>query len=76
MQFESRHVLDSIVDEDEEIPLEHIVVPFVVDDGSKIFESAFISQLNGNPTLSKDRLTRIKFGMLNTKHEKKISKSW
>ena len=46
-------------DEHEEIPLEHYVVPFVVVDGSKIFKSTLVSQLNDNPTLSKDRFIRI-----------------
>ena len=31
---------------------------------SRIFKSTLVSQLNGNPSLSKDRLTRIKAGIL------------
>ena len=31
---------------------------------SKIFKSTLVSQLNGNPTLSKDCLTWIKVGIL------------
>lgn len=69
------HVLDSMFDECEEIPLEHFVVPFVVVDGSKIFKITLVGQLNGNPTLSKDRMTIIKFGMLYTKPKKKISRA-
>ena len=52
-----------MVDEHKEISLEHHVVPFVVDT-SKIFKSTLVGQLNGNPTLSKDRLTRTKSGLL------------
>ena len=73
LQFELRHVLDSMVDDHEKIPMEHFVVPFVLVDGSKIFKSTLVNQLNGNPTLSKDRMTRIKYGMLYTKLEKIIS---
>ena len=72
LQYELRHVLDSMVDEHEEIPLEHFVVPFVVVDDSKIFKSTLVSQLHGNPTLSKDSPTRIKLGMLYTKPKKEI----
>ena len=64
-----------LVDEHEEIPLEHYVVLFIVVDGSKIFKSTLVSQLNGNPTLLNDRMTEIKFGMLYTKLEKKISRA-
>ena len=31
---------------------------------SRIFKSTLVSQLNGNPSLSKDRLTRIRAGIL------------
>ena len=31
---------------------------------SRTFKSALVSQLNGNPTLCKDRLTHIKVGIL------------
>ena len=72
LQSELRHVLDSMVDEHEEIPLEYFVMPFVVVEGSKIFKSTLASQLNGKPTMSKERLTRIKPSMLHTKPEKKI----
>lgn len=43
LQSELRHVLDSMVDEHEEIPLEHSIMPFVVIDGSKIFISTLVS---------------------------------
>ena len=51
------------------------MVPFVVVDGSKIFKNALVNQLNNNHTLSKDRLTRIKYGRPYTKLEKKISRA-
>ena len=38
----------------------HKVEPFVQFDGNKIFKSTLVGQLNGNPFLSKDRLTRVK----------------
>ena len=43
LQSKLRHVLYTMLDEHEEIPLEHCVVPFVVVDDSKIFESTLIS---------------------------------
>lgn len=55
-----------MVDEHEEIPLEHSMVPFIVVDDSKILTSTLVSQLNGKPTLSKNRLTKIKSSMLYT----------
>ena len=42
LESKSRHVLYSMVDEHEEIPLEQCVVPFVVVDGSKIFKSTLV----------------------------------
>lgn len=36
------------------------VIPFVEFAGHKIFKSTLVSQLNSNPFLSKDRLTRVK----------------
>jgi len=36
------------------------VVAFVEFDGNRIFKSTLVGQLNGNPFLSKDRLTRVK----------------
>lgn len=36
------------------------VVSFVEFDGNRIFKSTLIGQLNGNPFLSKDRLTHVK----------------
>ena len=31
-----------------------------------------VNQFNGNPTLSKDRMTSIKYGRIYNKHEKKV----
>lgn len=35
------------------------VEPFVEFDGNRIFKSTLVGHLNGNPFLSKDRLTRV-----------------
>jgi len=40
--------------------LEEKVIPFVEYNGHKIYKSTLVSQLNANPILSKDRLTRVK----------------
>lgn len=60
-ECELRHVLDSVVDEEEKIHSQ--VSPFVEVDGKQICKSTLVSQLNGNPMLSKDRLTRVKSGI-------------
>ena len=39
-------------------------MPYVEFERAKIYKSILVSQLNGNPTLSKDRLTRIKSGII------------
>ena len=39
------------------------VVAFAEFDGNRIFKSTLVGQLNGNPFLSKDRLTRVKKSM-------------
>jgi len=39
-------------------------VAYVMVGESRIFKSTLVSQLNGNPSLSKDRLTQIKAGIL------------
>ena len=36
------------------------VVAYVEFDGNRIFKSTLVGQVNGNPFLSKDRLTRVK----------------
>ncbi|MCO5573933.1 hypothetical protein L7F22_027711 [Adiantum nelumboides] len=62
---EIRHVVDSLLDE-------HVTVsPVVSIDSNKcMFKSTLVSQLNGNPTLSKDRLTRVCQGIYYSKKEK------
>ena len=62
---EIRHVVDSILDEKEGVN------PVVeVEDNKFLFKSTLVSQLNGNPTLSKDRLTRVRQGVYYAKEEK------
>lgn len=61
-QSELRHALDSLVDDKESTRSE--VSSFVEVDGKTICKSTLVSQLNGNPTLSKDRLTRVKSGVI------------
>ncbi|MCO5564819.1 hypothetical protein L7F22_018487 [Adiantum nelumboides] len=61
---EIRHVVDSLLDE------QVIVSPVVSIDSDKcMFKSTLVSQLNGNPTLSKDRLTRVRQGLHYSKKE-------
>ena len=59
-----RHVLDRLVNKQEGNPLQLFILPFVEADGSIIYMSALVSELNENLMLSKDRLTIIKYGML------------
>ncbi|KAL3699591.1 hypothetical protein R1sor_017613 [Riccia sorocarpa] len=58
---ETRHVMaevfDQICSEEEEV---NKFDPIVVFDGHSIYKATLVSQLVGNPTLSNDRLTRIK----------------
>lgn len=60
-QSELRHVMDSIVDNEENVVSQ--ISPFVEVDGKTLCKSTLVSQLNGNPMLSKDRLTRVKSGV-------------
>lgn len=53
--------MDSIVDDEENVVSQ--ISPFVEVDGKTLCKSTLVSQLNGNPTLSKDRLTRVKSGV-------------
>ncbi|KAL3696831.1 hypothetical protein R1sor_010907 [Riccia sorocarpa] len=58
---ETRHIMSEIlhqVESGEEEPIKFD--PMVVYDGHSIYKATLVSQLVGNPTLSKDRLTRIK----------------
>ena len=69
LESELRHTLDVLVDEHEgaQIPspsnVKSIIAYLEVGE-SRIFKSTLVSQLNGNPTLSKDQLTRIKASIL------------
>ena len=49
------------------------VLPFVEYAGHKIYKSTLVSQLNGNPFLSKDRLTRVKHSMYFNNHDDYMS---
>ena len=72
LQSELRHVLDDVLDEHESCQVtSKSVLPYVEFEGAKIYKSTLVSQLNGNPTLSKDRLTRIKSGIIYTEEKVK-----
>ena len=69
LQSELRHALDVLIDEHENVEMPSqsnvkSIVAYVEVGESRIFKSTLVSQLNGNPTLSKDRLTRIKASIL------------
>ena len=67
LQSELRHVFNDVLDEHESCQVvSKSVLPYVEFEGAKIYKSNFVSQLNGNPTLSKDRLTRIKSDIIYT----------
>ncbi|MCO5595953.1 hypothetical protein L7F22_050004 [Adiantum nelumboides] len=55
-ESELRHTLDLFIDEEESTVGE--ISSFVLADTKTICKSTLVSHLNGNPTLSKDRLTR------------------
>ena len=57
---EIRHELDAILDDNN---VNSKVSSFVQVDDKIIFKSTLVSHLNGNPTLSKDRLTRVREGV-------------
>ena len=64
LQEEARDALTSIMN-DEEVQVNpcnvpSIVVPYVECSGHRIFKSTLVTRLNGNPFLSKDRLTRVR----------------
>ena len=60
-----RHVLDDMLDEYESCQVvSKSILPYVEFERTKIYKSTLVSQLNGNPTLSKDKLTRIKSGII------------
>ena len=54
-------MIDCLIDEEEKVASE--ISPFVEVDGKAISKSTLVNQLNGNPTLFKDRLTRVKSGV-------------
>lgn len=57
--MELRHTFDAMVDETEQ-PKQERVERFVKIDNKEVYKATLISQLNGNPWLSKDRLTKVK----------------
>ena len=62
MESEWRHELDGILDSiDENVNIS--TKPVVELDGKDMYKSCLVSQLNGNPTLSKDRLTKVRNGV-------------
>ena len=69
LQSELQHALDVLIDEHENvgIPFQSnvkFIVTCVKVGEFGIFKNALASQLNGNPTLPKDQLTRSKAGIL------------
>ena len=48
--------------------------PVVELDGKDMFKSCLVTQLNGNPTLSKDRLTRVRNGVYFRRDERASKK--
>jgi hypothetical protein len=63
-EMEARDVIQSMLDSHEaQVILEcraDKIVPFVVYEGNQIYKSTLVSQLNGNPFLTKDHLTRVR----------------
>lgn len=51
------------------------ILPVVAMDGSQIFQSILVSELNSNPTMSKDMLNIIKSGMLYVKRTVRPSRA-
>ena len=62
MESEWRHKLDGILDSvDENVNI--TTKPVVELNGKDMYKSCLVSQLNRNPTLSKDRLTKVRNGV-------------
>jgi hypothetical protein len=63
-EIEARDVICTMLDNHEsqvqDIASPEKVIPFVEYDGNVIYKSTLVSQLNGNPFLSKDRLIRVR----------------
>ena len=75
---EIRHEIDGILDEANDsktITTRQKINPTVEVDGKYIFKSTLVSQLNGNSTLSKDRLTRVRQGVYFSHESKQQSSS-
>ena len=68
-QRELQYALDVLVDEHENVEMPSrsnlkSIVAYVEVGESRNFKSTIVSQLNGNPTLYKDLLTRVKASIL------------
>ena len=59
LEEETRNVFVEILT-DHKVQVPRKIVPLVTYEGHFIYKSTLVSQLNGNPYLSKDRLTRMK----------------
>lgn len=64
IECELKHVLDRLINDHERNPLQFFIMPINEVDGSKFYKHISISDLNGNPMLSKVWLTGIEFGIL------------
>jgi hypothetical protein len=73
MESEWRHELDEILDTIDD-NVNTTTKPVVELDGKDMFKSCLVSQLNGNPTLSKDRLTRVRNGVYFRRDERASKK--
>ena len=62
-------MLGSHEDQPRSIPCFSQVHPTVQFSGHIIYKSTLVSQLNGNPFLSKDKLTRVKHSMYFNNHD-------
>lgn len=64
VEQETRDVITELLNESEEQvrpPAVSVkILPYVMYGGKTIYKSTLVSQLNANPFLSKDRLTRVK----------------
>lgn len=63
IECELKHDLDSLVNEHEGNPLQNYILTFVEVDVTKSYKSTLVTELNGRPTLSKNRPTKIKSSM-------------
>ncbi|MCO5555170.1 hypothetical protein L7F22_008713 [Adiantum nelumboides] len=72
---EIRHEVDGLLDEERDHIHQNKISLVVEVDGKTIFKSTLVSQLNGNSTLSKDRLTTVKQGVYFSNNSKSPSAS-